>query len=49
MVFAQGKEMDRSLDDLAEVAVGFAAAFGIENPQQFGVAVIAFGGIDREP
>src|SRR5439155_17257828 len=40
VVFAQRVELDRSLDDLADAAVGPAVAFGRESSQEFGVALI---------
>src|SRR2546429_7644565 len=44
VVLAEGIELDRPLDDLADSAVGPAMAFGRKRGQQLGVALIAGGG-----
>jgi hypothetical protein len=41
VVLAQGEERDRALDDLGDLAVGPAAAFGRERGEQLGIALIA--------
>ncbi len=45
VVFAEGLELDRSLDDLAQAAVRSAPTLGLEHRLQLRVTVVAGGGV----
>jgi hypothetical protein len=49
VVFADADERDRTLDDLSELAVGAATAFGRERGEELGIALVAVGRVVDRP
>src|SRR5689334_22875175 len=49
MVLTERVELDGSLDDLADVAVGAAVAFRRKSGEELGVALVAGGGLEESP
>src|SRR5262245_43765493 len=45
VVLAERVELDRPLDDLAQMAVGLAAALRLEDSEHLGVALVAIGAV----
>src|SRR5918995_5355286 len=49
MVLTKRKKRNGSLDHLADTTIRFAPALRVEDSQQLGVAIIAFGRVEKSP